>query len=312
MPKFLPGTKFYKYENDELVVKRVVRCMDNDIFELKDVNGGSKTSMIISANDLKNQYVLLDPDTLITISCVTDCENVPDVYVCVHKIEALQEGENRPAMILRQNIYDDFKNESLQESGVISNKVYVGCCKSIIIETSYDYADDMMDIETIHESISIAGYLDDKVTDILKCIDKRTLLNIDRYLQDIYSASVDILPDAVGYCRSLSELLSTNNFMSHYRSLFNIWDIDFKIELDKRSYNEEGDIILNSKQKDRLEHLILANIDDVTILKYDKDIDISEIVTQKSHIVVCDPTDTIYLITYRVVSYYSENKSNST
>jgi hypothetical protein len=306
MPKFIIGTKFHKYDDDgNLVVKRITRVSD-ERYELKDIKGGSKTSIIISENDLANDYVLLSPDTLISLSGTVDKENIPDFYVCVHRMEDLQNGEKRPAIILRQNVYNDTKNMEAQMTGKDLNGWYVGECRSITSEGSFDYVKDFMDIATVGFSMAIAGYLDDSITDIMKSINHSTTREIDSTLCSIYDIAQKIMPGSHGYCRTLNELLTSNHFIDHYRSLFNIWNIDFKIELDKRSYNDEGDIILNKKQIKRLEDLVKAHITDVSVLKYDKDIDIGEIVTQKTHIVVCDTTETIYLITYRTVSYYDE------
>ena len=305
MAEFVAGSKVYKYDKDKLITKRIMRVCGNDMYELKDPDGGSKTSMIISEADLKKDWIMLSPDTLVSIACTLDGDSVPDVYVCVHKMEDLQNGESRPALMLRQNVYNDAKNEAVQMTGAVTNIFYVGEIRSIVTEQSYDYVKDFMDIKEAPLTTAVACYLDDNIQDIMRCIDKKELKGVDAYLDAIETTARETVPDAEGYCRSLSEFLTVNDFIKHYRSLFNIWTIDFKIET-KGGYNKDGDIVLNERQIKRLEDEVKAHISDVIVIKYDKDIDISKIATQMAHVVVCDPDDKIYLIAYKVVSYYDE------
>ena len=105
-----------------------------------------------------------------------------------------------------------------------------------------------------------------------------------------------------GYCETLDQLFEENNFMFNYRMIFNIAQVDFPIELDNNT-DKDGVITLNSKQISRLEDLLRAYITDVKVLKYDKDIDISKIVS-KTHIMISDETENIYLVSYIVKAAY--------
>ena len=106
-----------------------------------------------------------------------------------------------------------------------------------------------------------------------------------------------------GYCRSLKELCKDNHFIEAYRSLFNITTIDWSIVLGKQSFNEDGDIILNSKQIKAIEDMIRKYITDVKVIEYGYDVDISKIVSY-AHIIVSDVNEKIYLIAYRVIGDY--------
>ena len=102
-----------------------------------------------------------------------------------------------------------------------------------------------------------------------------------------------------------------NDFIGNYRSIFNITQIDFPIVLGKESYNAEGDIILNEKQKQRLEDMLRRYISkNIKVIKYDKDIDISKIVNVQ-HVVVCDSENQIYLIAYTIEGYYTNNEDDA-
>ena len=105
-----------------------------------------------------------------------------------------------------------------------------------------------------------------------------------------------------GYCDSLEELFEENNFMYHYRSLFNITQIDFLIETGNNT-SEDGVIQLDEIQIRKIEDLLRNHITDVKVLKYDKDIDISKIVGN-THIMLSDKSENIYLVSYVIVSPY--------
>ena len=73
--------------------------------------------------------------------------------------------------------------------------------------------------------------------------------------------------------------------------------------INNNNTDKDGVITLNSKQISRLEDLLRAYITDVKVLKYDKDIDISKIVS-KTHIMISDETENIYLVSYIVKEAY--------
>jgi hypothetical protein len=112
-----------------------------------------------------------------------------------------------------------------------------------------------------------------------------------------------------GTAVSIRQLWEENDFIGNYKSLFNIVQIEFQIVLGKESYNTDGDIILNPKQKNRLEDMLRRYIANIRVIKYDKDIDISKIVNVQ-HVVVCDSENKIYLIAYNVDGYYAESEDD--
>ena len=67
-----------------------------------------------------------------------------------------------------------------------------------------------------------------------------------------------------------------------------------EIEIIKK---EDGEIILNNKQIKMIEDILRKYITDVHVIKYDKDIDISKIVTN-THLMISDKMGVIYLISY--------------
>jgi hypothetical protein len=91
--------------------------------------------------------------------------------------------------------------------------------------------------------------------------------------------------------------------MDHFRYIFNILPLDFTIDI-KTNRDENGDIILNEKQQHRFEDTICKRITNVIVIPYDKDLDVSKIVSY-THMIVSDDTGAIYLIAYVVVSNYA-------
>ena len=73
--------------------------------------------------------------------------------------------------------------------------------------------------------------------------------------------------------------------------------------MGKASYNSQGDLILNNKQREKLENELRKFIADIKVIKYDKDIDISRIVS-RSHSMVSDSNGIIYLIAYTIIGEY--------
>ena len=61
--------------------------------------------------------------------------------------------------------------------------------------------------------------------------------------------------------------------------------------------DEDGKIILNNKRIKMIEDILRKYITDVHVIKYDKDIDISKIVTN-THLMISDKMGVIYLISY--------------
>ena len=84
--------------------------------------------------------------------------------------------------------------------------------------------------------------------------------------------------------------------MINYRYIFNITQVEFVVDIGNNK-TEDGEIILNNKQIKMIEDILRKYITDVHVIKYDKDIDISKIVTN-THLMISDKMGVIYLISY--------------
>jgi len=294
------GTKYQIFENDELKVRRITKFKDADMYALKEI--GSDEKFILSGQELTDKYIRITPDAFLNIMITKepdfDGTEVKDVYFCVNRATDITMGTQEPALILRQNIYSKFKNISQNEFG----NIFIGECATMVNSSKEEMAE-FMTFEEIEEQFSIAVYLDDSESDMLECIPKKLKKKIDNTLLSIKSTMADMIN---GTTESLEQLWEENDFIGNYKSIFNITQIDFPIVLGKESYNSNGDIILNEKQKERLQDMIRRYISNIRVIKYDKDIDISKIVNVQ-HVVVCDSENKIYLIAYEIDGYYADN-----
>ena len=285
------GTKYQTYIDDELVVLRLVNIKSENKFTMVD-REGNKLSMTKEELD---KCIKLDSDALLCLMTTTLDEDVRDVYACVHRTDDMRNGIKEPVMILRQNIYSSSKNAF--NAGM---DIYVGECLANPKFDNDEQFKSLLEFNTIDDTLSVALYVDDKFKDIKQFITGHNARKFDEVLRTIKSNNTQSM--LKGYCETLDQLFEENNFMFNYRMIFNIAQVDFPIELDNNTDKDEV-ITLNSKQISRLEDLLRAYITDVKVLKYDKDIDISKIVS-KTHIMISDETENIYLVSYIVKEAY--------
>lgn len=295
------GEKFQIYIDDELRIRRIIKIKNEECFVLKDTKSGE--TIIISKNDLHDKYIKLTPDAFLNIMITKEesYSNIEDndVYFCVNRSCDLVHGSTIPSLLLRQNIYSRFKNQF-----ATNNDIYVGDCLTIVNSEKNDIKESMT-FKEIKKSYSIAMYIDDTVDDIIECISSKFKKEINTLLKKLKD---NAMSNIKGFNDNIESLLEENDFIGNYYSLFNITKIDFPIILGKESYNDEGDIILNDKQHKAIEDLLRKYITNIKVIKYDKDIDISKIVSI-DHVMVCDSNNEIFLIAYECTGYYV-NKNN--
>lgn len=298
------GTKYQIFEGDNLKVRRVVRAKDADTYVLKE--SGVDHNFIVTGQELSDKYIRLTPDAFLNIMITKEPafegNDINDVYFCINRSTDITMGVHYPVLILRQNIYSKFKNIGASLFG----DVYIGECATVVNSSKEELAD-FMTFEEIIKQYSVAVYLDDSEKDILACIPNKFKKDINTVLCSIKSSMPEMCK---GTTESLEQLLEENDFIGNFKSIFNITQIDFPIVLGKESYNADGDIVLNAKQKQRLEDILRRYISNIRVIKYDKDIDISKIVSVQ-HVVVSDSENQIYLIAYDVDGYYVENTDDA-
>lgn len=288
----LLGYKYQIYENDEFKIYRLIKAIDTYSFEMIGENG---KSIIVSGNELLDKYVRLIPDAFMNIM-ITDKDEDPDVYICINKSSNLTQNKTAPDIIVRQSIYSVSK---LQFN--LTDKIYVGDCISEFTNPSGGDLSEYMQFKNIDYTASIALYVDDTLDSIINSINDEIMENINNELKDIKDKYSNDMVE--GYVDNLRDLFYNNNFICRYREIFNIMQVDWPIDLGEKSYNKDGDIILNKKQIHNIEDELRKYITNIKVIKYEKDIDISKIVSL-SHLMISDSTETIYLIAYTVIGDY--------
>ena len=285
------GTKYQTYIDDELIILRLINIKSEDKFTMIDKDGNR-----ISMNKEElSKCVKLDADALLCLMTTTEDEGIRDVYACVHRVEDMRNGKKDPVIILRQNIYSSSKNAF--NAGM---DIYVGECLSNPKFDNDEQFKSLLGFKDINDKLSVALYVDDKFKDIKQFITGHNAKKFDDVLREIKSSNKNNM--IKGYCDTLQQLFEENNFMFNFRYIFNIAQVDFPIELGDNT-DKDGVITLNSKQIKRIEDILRCHIANVKVLKYDKDIDISKIVS-KTHIMISDETENIYLVSYIVKEAY--------
>ena len=283
------GTKYQTYINDELVILRLFSVKDGEYILLDDNNKKIK----FNSEEELNKLVALTPDAVMNIMSTSTNDNHKDIFICLQKSDTIlnsNPSEIIPDLILRQDIYSYTKNWSGD------NQIYVGDC--IIKETAPSKQDyiNLMSFDKILDSDTMALYIDDTMNEIKLLLDQKRFRKYNFTLLEIWNKCH---MNAVGYCKDLIELMNSNSFITNFRMMFNILQLDFPIKL-ANNFTDDGIITLNKKQINRLQLYLQKYITDISVLEYDKDIDISKIV-RNTHTVVSDSNGKIFIINYKVV-----------
>lgn len=298
------GTKFQIFEGEESIIRRITKfksSFDGSVQYVLKEKGKEDINKIVSNETLCDKYIRIAPDAFLNIMITKEPQtdgSTSDVYFCVNKSSDIADEQKSPSLILRQNYFNRFKNMGLS----IFSDLYIGDCITTM-NASKEEIVEAMTFESIEKQISIALYLDDTLQDILMCIPNKFKKDMNATLSYIKST----LPKNVsGTCDTFEQLLEEQDFMGNLMAIFNITKINFPIILGEESYDENGDIILNAKQINLLQNIMRRYISDIIVIKYDKDIDISQIVSSK-HIMVHDTHNEIFLIAYTAIGYYADS-----
>ena len=282
----LLGSKYQTYINDELVVLRIIKIKNENTYVLKDKDNNK---VIMTSKEL-NECVLLEPDAFLNIFSSIDEQDLKDVYVCVNKSVDLVSNKQLPALVIRQCIYNNMKNmaASLQSS----NDIYLGDC---FLNVEGVNIEEILQFKDINDSISLALYIDDSLDNIFGCIGKEDE-KINEVLKELKENTNLDNYNVLGICDTLRQLMEDNDFMTNFRYIFNITQVNFPIEIED-TIIEDGLVKINNKQKELICKIVGYELFNISVIEYDKDIDISKIVS-KSHIVIADSNNKIYLISY--------------
>ena len=284
------GTKYQIYEGDKLKIFRLIKINSKEKeYTLKC----EKEEKVVNNEELKDKYIRLTPDASIGVMVTKD--NIgKNVIINVNKANDLAKNDKIPSIIIMQDIYSRIKNIQAQNVAA-TNKIYVSeCYVKEIMGQDETMLKDLLSYDEILFSIDAFLYIEDTVNDILEIL-QSGMDEINSALKEIKKkrCTSDLF---IGYFDNLKDLLNFNDFIINYRYIFNITQVEFVVDIGNNK-TEDGEIILNNKQIKMIEDILRKYITDVHVIKYDKDIDISKIVTN-THLMISDKMGVIYLISY--------------
>ena len=317
------GEQYYRFLEDESVEQiRVVSVKNLNEIKIMNSNGDIEK---VNPSDILEKYILLEPDGLITVAEVgmgkdSKGYNVNDVVVCLYRSSEMNIGNYEPFAVCRQNITDFFANY-FSESPNGTNLVGVSVSKDSCPENiSFELVRSCVDIKTC---VSINIYIEDTIDSILAMCGNK-LKGFDRTLKSLYEDHYKSFPhlqwgasknlhdkgEAIdGYCTSLKDLLTLNNFMYDFNSGYNILEINTDIEEEKilveddifgKYYTLPTDITVE------LSKVFKQNISDTIVVQYTHEIAIEDLAGTK-YFMIRDKNNMIYIINYTTSGEYRES-----
>lgn len=287
----IPGTKYYKFDNDELNLIRVIRS--GTIHGIPKITIQDESGNFVVDPDILKDYNKLIPDAIINFSIVNNGD-ADDVIVTLHRESDLENNDSFPYAACRQNIFDLFSSQI-----IVDDNMYIGmsmskdtCPKDVQFEI-------MIACDGLVRNKSVAAYRNDTLQDILQCVES---LHYDEALENMYKGVIED-NKLIGYCKTLEELLTTNDFMYDFYKAFDIEPVDFVI---KETKQDDDDDVLTYKQMLMIEDIIKCYTSNMLVTKYDHDIDLSRI--QKDYIMVVDKANVVYVIVYDKLETKDEYK----
>lgn len=299
------GQKYYKYIGKELYSIRLGRIKNNK-FSAKVLTEDTHNEYIqVSEEELKSDYILLNPDGYITFCIVKLHGDIEDVIVTLHRNKDMS-ANALPYAVCRQSVSDVFSQTLVKTDQII----YVGC--SVSQDTCPEGIDfrAMTSCDSMESMDAVAVYMDDTLNDIL------SFINIKKYNNVLFkstSASIKAYknmkeratiarsqgnfmlsppPKPFGYENDLKDLLIHNDFMYDFYKAFGINILPFPIYMEE--YININD---NSIRKIRyLEDIIRHDILEVYVTPFSKTIDLKQIM--RNYMLAIDSNDKLWIIAY--------------
>ena len=288
------GAKYHVYNGEVREIYRVIRFKNTETVAVMDDNTGVIQSM--SVKHIENSMVEITPDAIGDFMLTSyEDKSMHDVYFCVYRSDSIMSDKKTPALILRQDVYSYIKNPLS-----IDGKIYVGDCLTEDTMPGGEKLTSMAEFNSVDDNLSVCLYLDDKIEDIIMLIPSKFSSKMNNILTELTKRNN---AQIVGYCSNIKQLMEENKFIDMYRSIFNIHQVDWPVIIDNRSYDKQANIILNDKQKHKIEDMIRRYIEVKYVIPYDYDIDLKSVVAFK-HILISDSNQDIFMIVYDIIGDY--------
>ena len=293
------GSKFFTYVGDDRKEIRVIGVKNDKVIVISLIDMCENDNLIhsteLTLDELeKKNYVEVIPDAKLDLMITSySDETKKDVYAWVYRMDNIIDGISNPSLMLRQDMIAYSKNTFRNTFSL----EYVGDCITDKNNPTNASLVSLADFSTVDKNYTISLYISDKLNDIMLCIDSDFMNEVNSVLHNLTKYNDDHIQ---GYCDNLLQLFKYAGFIGHFRSVFNITQVDFEIDPQE---DDSGTLKLTEEQQHKIEDLLSKYITNVIVIKYDADIDLKEIVEYK-HIIISDITETIYLIAFDVVDNY--------
>ncbi|MGL5749327.1 MAG: hypothetical protein ACRCXT_02280 [Paraclostridium sp.] len=291
MRKITTGEKYYTFKGDSPVVFRVIKTKN----ELQSSIRWENTNIVetINNSEISSKYILLKPDGYISSNIVEVDNGYKDVLVTLFRRKDLDQKMGVPFAACRQNIMDIF---TLQTQRPEDNNIYIGLSVNINNIPEDVAYETILGCHCIPYNKMVAIYLDDTFDSIFELINNK---KFDEVLSIMKNQNNNTF--IKGYCDTLKQLLTENNFMFDFYSAFDITKVAFDIEV----INDE----LHPEQVILLEDIFKCEMFKTYVIKYGKDINLNDI--QRSYNLISDNKDNLYIVAYDkgeyINRYYRDN-----
>lgn len=283
--QFYQGCIIYRYDGDNLIQKRIVVYKESkDWFIVRDEN---KKEESIPSDDIINNWILLKPDGVITIS-VCKLQQGNDVLICLHNLR--KQMDSMPDAVCRQSIVDMFTDTSYRISPEykMTGKEILFVGASFTQETCPAEVDFrlLVSCESLESTTKCAYYLTDDLEDILSFIRNTSKYNkVLAQLKDngLETAKRTGIP-ADGYQSTLRDLLVTTKFMDDIHRVYDIRHLNFDLY--------KTDSVINPRTDPRfvmfMSQVVEEQITGMYVQKFSREIDLNQI---KRSYKLCIPYD---------------------
>ena len=309
------GYKFFKKdENDNVEIIRLVKARSykdpSSLPAIVTIEKEDGTKEKIESKLLK-EYTPLEPDGVIMFSIVElggDVKNpFQDVVVTGIKFLNMKLGDTAPFVICRQNIVDIYNNLVVRTD----DDIIYGCSiNQNNCPSNYDFRA-FLQCDKVVDTITVNIYRMDTLDDILALIETN---KFDKILEDNNATFIKNEVDKKditkamfkksykGWCKSLKQLLTENNFQADINEMFGIIDVDFKLSdymvTKKLPNGEEYDSVVDDMIV-WFSGLYNAPIQELTVLEYYHDINLGEF-NNSRYFFLRDNDKKLYLLVYTI------------
>lgn len=295
--------RYYYWKDNDLEEYRVCRINnEKSITVEKTIGSNVGEKKKIDPEELKQYYKMLRPDGYLCFSIASLSKDLKDIMVTLSTKDEIIKGLPEPYAICRQCAIDLFaKQLSKNHEDIVGISISRDTCPADVDFKNF------FACENIEYSEIVAVYIGDKLDNLVSMIKKPKLFddvlqesfdehcmflsNNNKYIANTYKKKRQV----DGYCKSLVDLLKLNNFEYDFLRAFNI----IPTNLTEDEFKEG---VLSSSAEEILSSFINANIDKSIVIKYNKDIDLSEI--KRKYILISDINGTIWIVGYTTNGRY--------